>query len=558
MRDEQKQNAPEVAAADSEIRELRHTLLTHVMRVLFLAGFPALIVGGYYVATDGNWMYGLAYVVLFCALGILYVARRIPYHVRIGALLALAYGLALLSVFRGGLSSNVRLFLLMLPLMAVVFLGRRAGFVALALSMLTMSEFAGLFSLEILKIPVSVQVLSHKPMAWFSYTLTLLFVSAFVITSLNQLVSRFREVLIKSHDLANKLDTQRMQAEQNAEYAYLHAVRMQWVAEFGNALASLRRREMVAWRTVRDMERSLDLYQVNVFLTDRTGSTLILAAAAGAQGEALVAEGFSVWVGERSLLGQVAQTGREQVRVLSPDEAEEFPLSRVEMALPLVVRGELLGVLDIHSTEATFSDSDMQLFRVVAGYVTASLDMLAALEEINGQLQEMRTLYSQYTTAGWRSLLEAKLKLSYTAGALPEAAVQTLAAEALRDRAIRSCPPVEGTDDYLLVVPLIARDVPLGYLAFTRSVEQGDWDAETRVFIEAAAERLALALDNTRLLVQTRRQAFYQEQLGRLDDVVWRNPSTAAIMESSVQELGRVLDAHEVQIYLTPVQWEAQ
>jgi len=57
------------------------------------------------------------------------------------------------------------LFLLMLPLMAVVFLGRRAGFVALALSMLTMSEFAGLFSLEILKIPVSVQILSHKPMA---------------------------------------------------------------------------------------------------------------------------------------------------------------------------------------------------------------------------------------------------------------------------------------------------------------------------------------------------------------------------------------------------------
>jgi GAF domain-containing protein len=88
--------------------------------------------------------------------------------------------------------------------------------------------------------------------------------------------------------------------------------------------------------------------------------------------------------------------------------------------------------------------------------------------------------------------------------------------------------------------------------------ELGDWDAETRVFIEAAAERLALALDNTRLLVQTRRQAFYQEQLGRLDDVVWRNPSTAAIMEGSVQELGRVLDASEVQVYLTPMVWEAQ
>jgi putative methionine-R-sulfoxide reductase with GAF domain len=283
-----------------------------------------------------------------------------------------------------------------------------------------------------MEISTDVQVLSHKPVAWFSYTLTWLFASVFVGSLLDPTAHPFRATLIKSHDLTYKLDTQRMQAEQSAEYANLHAVRMQWVAEFGNALASLRRREMVAWRTVREMERSLNLYQVNVFLADRTGSTLVPGGGRRVQGETLVAEGLSVWVGERSLLGKVAQTGREQIRVLSPDEMEYFPLSRVETALPLVVRGELLGILDIHSTESTFSESDMQLFRVVAGYVTTSLDMLAALEEINGQLQEMRALYNQYTIASWRSLLAEKLKLSYATGALSEDPIQTLAARRCR------------------------------------------------------------------------------------------------------------------------------
>lgn len=547
----------QVTAADSEIRELRCALLRHVLGILFWVSIPALLMGIYYVVADGNWTYGLAYIGLFLLLGLLHWVKRIPYRVQIGVLLIIIYALALLSVFRGGLSSNVRLFLLTLPFVAVVFLGRGAGMVVLGLSLLTMAHFAGVFSLKLLAIPDSVQIMSHKPMAWFSYTLTWLLLTVFVMVSLTQLLSRFRETLIHRHDLTHKLNAQRLQAEQDAASARLRAEQMQWVAEFGNALASLRRRESVAWRTVREMERSLHLYQVNVFLTDRTGATLLLTAAAGARGEDLVAAGFPVWIGERSLLGQVAQTGQEQLRVLSPDATAPFPLSRAEMALPLVVRGELLGILDIHGA-AAFSENDQQLFRVVAGYVTTSLDMLAALEEINGQLQEMRMLYSRYTTASWRSLVEAKLQLSHVAGDLSAEAVEALAAEALQTRAACSRPPTAALNTYLLVAPLIARDVPLGYLAFTRAAEHGDWDAETRSFIEAAAERLALALDNTRLLVQTRRQAFYQEQLGRLDEAVWRNPSTQAIMENSVKELGRVLDANEVQVYLTPVQWEAQ
>jgi len=61
-----------------------------------------------------------------------------------------------------------------------------------------------------------------------------------------------------------------------------------------------------------------------------------------------------------------------------------------------------------------------------------------------------------------------------------------------------------------------------------------------------------VTLDNTRLLIEARRQALYDEQLGRLDDLIWQTPNPEAIMERSVRELGRFLGAHEVQLYLTP------
>jgi GAF domain-containing protein len=92
----------------------------------------------------------------------------------------------------------------------------------------------------------------------------------------------------------------------------------------------------------------------------------------------------------------------------------------------------------------------------------------------------------------------------------------------------------------------------LGYLAFTRATEKGNWNADARSTIMMAAERLAVALDNTRLLVEARRQALYDEQLSQLGDLIWQTPSPEVIMEQSVRELGRFLGASEAQLYLTP------
>ena len=547
----------ETEATYSEIHEWQQDLLKQVMRVLFIIAVPALALGIYYVVSDGNLVFAPLYIALFLILAVVRFWKRVSYSVQVGTLLALIYGLAILAVTRAGLGSNVRLFLLAMPFVAAIFLGKRAGLIAVAVSMLTMLFFAALFSTGQMMVAEDVQVMSHKAEAWLSYSLNLLLANMLVIASLNYLLPRLNAALGQSRAMAQAFEAQRRRAELEAQRSRVQAERMVWAAAFGNSLTWLLQRERVVWRVVREMAKELNLYQVNLFLADRQGTTLSWVAASGEEGESWVREGWQISVGERSLLGRVAQSGQEQLVVLPPEASQRFPLSRVEVALPLIVRGEIFGILDIHSAEAAFSEEDLQLFRVVAGYVSASLETARLLEETEARIQEMRALYAQYTVASWRSLLEVQEIQSFSEGMVPADKIRQWATPALEEQTSRST-LLDDKETYLLVVPLIARDVPLGYLAFTRAVQKGDWDRETCLFIETAAERLALALDNTRLLVETRRQAFYQEQLGRIDDIVWGNSSIEAIMRQSVQELGRFLGANEAQLYVTPSPPEIQ
>ena len=374
---------------------------------------------------------------------------------------------------------------------------------------------------------------------------------AFFVVSQSYLIPRLAEALDRSREQARAMEADRLAAEYNAEQRQRHAERLGWAAALGNVLAALRQRDLIVWRVVREIEQAFDVYQVNLFLTDRTGEMLNLVAAAGAQGEALVENGYQIAVGTRLLPGRVAQIGREQTVLPLPGELAHFPESRVEVCFPLSVRGEILGVLDIHSEASAFTEEALQLFRIVTGYVTTSLDMVQLLEDSDARTQEMRALYAQYTQASWRALLEAGQAQSYAVGSATSPVVAVLAAEVVETLEPRST-WLDDEQVYLLIVPLVARDVALGYLAFTRSAEKGDWNADSRAVIGAAAERLALALDNTRLLVEARRQAVYDDQLSQLSAAIWETPSSEVIMEQTVRELGRFLGASDVQLYVLP------
>ncbi|MBN2393763.1 MAG: GAF domain-containing protein [Anaerolineae bacterium] len=542
-------------AYSTEIREWQHELLNWVLRIVFIVAIPALLIAAYYVWKDGRaWLIPF-YALSFVILGFVRFSKKASYALQTGTLLTIVYGLVVLSLVRAGLSSNARIFLLSFSFIATIFLGRRAALASIAVVVITMGIAGWLFSAGVWAIPADVQVLSDKPTAWLSYTFTLLLVSTFFMTSQLYLFPRLAEALVQSQDLARELTADRERAVREAEIKQRHAEQLGWVANLGHVLASLRQRDELIWRVVREIAQTFDIYQANLFLINRSGDMLLLAATSGQLGEELARSGTAtateILVGARSAPGRAAQLGREQMALPSPEELPQFPDSRVEISLPLSVRGEVLGVLDLHSTRPAFPDEELQIFRIIASQVTTALDMLRSLEETQIQVQETRALYAQHTLASWRTLLGLAPVQSAVGVQVAASQVTVLAQKALAEKEPRST-RLNADGVYLLVVPLVARDVALGYLAFTRAAEKGDWNTDACSMIMMAAERLAVALDNTRLLVEARRQALYDERLSQLGDLIWQTPSPEVIMEQSVRELGRFLGASEAQLYLTP------
>ncbi len=542
-------------AYSAEVREWQGELLDHVLRIVFIVAIPALLLASYYVwIDDRGWLIPF-YVAGVILVGIVRFWKRAPYNLKTGLLLLIVYGLVALSLARAGLSSNANVFLLGFSFVAAIFLGRRGALFSIAVTIITMGIAGWFFSTGVWTIPTEVQLLSAKPSAWLSYTFTLLLVGAFFIASQLYLFPRLTAALARSREMTRELEADREQAVREADVKHRRAEQLEWVANLGHTLALLRQREELVWRVVREISATFDIYQANLFLMNRSGDTLLVAASAGQLGEELARSGATtlaeVPVGARNALGQAAQLGKEQMALHLPEQLAQFPDSRVEISLPLSVRGEVLGVLDLHSTRPAFTEEELQIYRIIAGQVTTALDMVRSLEETQTQTREMRALYAQHTLASWRTLLETAPMHSAAGVQIDASQVMALAQGAMADQQPRST-WLEAEGVYLLVVPLVAHDVALGYLAFTRSAAKGDWDANTRSLMTMAAERLAVTLDNTRLLVEARRQALYDEQLSHIGDLIWQTPRPEAIMEQSVRELGRFLGASEAQLYLTP------
>ncbi|MBN2391042.1 MAG: GAF domain-containing protein [Anaerolineae bacterium] len=542
-------------AYPAEVHEWQHRLLDHVLQIVFIVAIPALLLAAYYVWKDGRARLIPFYVVGVVFVGLVRFWKRAPYRLKTATLLAVVYGLAALSLVRAGLSSNARIFLLGFSFIATIFLGRRAALLSIAAAIITMGIAGWLFSTGIWNIPAEIQLLSDKPAAWLSYTFTFLMVNAFFVASQLYLFPRLAEALTHSQELAQELTEDREQAVREAEAKQRHAEQLGWVSNLGHVLASLRQRDELVWRVVREIAETFDIYQANLFLMNRSGDTLLLAATSGQLGEELARSGVAtvaeIPVGARNAPGRAAQFGKEQMALPLPEELSQFPDSRVQISLPLSMRGEVLGVLDLHSTRVAFSEEELQIFRIIVGQMTTALDMLRSLEERQAQTQEIRTLYAQHTLASWHTLLGKASMQSATGVQVAIPQVNALAQKAMAEKQAHSM-WLEADGVYLFIVPMVAHDVALGYLAFTRAAEKGDWDAGTRNLIAMAVEHLAVALDNTRLLIEARRQALYDEQLGRLGDLIWQTPSPEVIMERSVRELGRFLGASEVQMVLTP------
>lgn len=149
--------------------------------------------------------------------------------------------------------------------------------------------------------------------------------------------------------------------------------------QVGRTLCSVLERDKLVHEILRLAREALELPRCAVLLVDPTSKDLVIQAALGYGG----VSGMRIPEGQ-GITGHVAKTG-EPIRVPDVSRDQRYIPGELqtgsEMAAPMLIRGELVGVLDAGSPMPdAFDDRDLELFASFASYAAVAIHNAAAFE----------------------------------------------------------------------------------------------------------------------------------------------------------------------------------
>lgn len=307
-------------------------------------------------------------------------------------------------------------------------------------------------------------------------------------------------------------------------------------AQVGQAISATRDLNQLLKQVVNlILERFADFYHAQVFLLSDDGQYAELRESTGEAGQQLLARGHKLQVGSQSVIGQVTSLGEARiVRDTDLDTThrrnELLPNTRSEMALPLSVGGRVIGALDIQSMKPNvFGESEVRVFQTMADQLAVAIENARLFERTQHDLEEIEILNRRLTGEGWQKFRQNRgLTSGYQADA---AGVRALSAG--------EAAPDVGADNGLRM-PLVVRGESVGVLDVTSRSGQAP-NEEVAAILAAVADRVALALDSTRLSEGALYQAEREQVLSRLSAELQATTDLDVILKVAAREASRAL-----------------
>jgi GAF domain-containing protein len=311
---------------------------------------------------------------------------------------------------------------------------------------------------------------------------------------------------------------------------------LQAAADISRAATAMRDPDELLRLTLDLIRERFGFYHASIFLLDEAGEFAVLRESTGEVGAQLKARGHKLGVGSHSLVGWVAQNRRPRVAMDVAGDPYHFknpllPNTRSEASLPLVAGEQLLGVLNVQSTELNAFDEDrVRVLQTLADQLSVAIQNAQLFQRTQANLREMSALYQQVTETAWRSFLRQQPReLSFD--------LEPGAAQA---------PQPDGAP---LALALRMGGEVVGAIELY-GVSASRLGPEEQAVFDTLATQISVALESAALFQDTQRRR-RREQL--INEITYQMRSTlnpSAIVQSGIRELGRALGATEVVVRL--------
>jgi GAF domain-containing protein len=501
----------------------RERFLDGVLRGSCILGLIAIVL---YLFTPSTVVFKLLAILTYAILVAVTWFNRLPYFIRAGVFLLLLFLAGFSSMLDYGIADASLLFLGFIVMSGLLFSQRTSLYFAIGIA---------LISLLIFGLPGSTVLIWAKTIGILSI------VSIIIAIGLRTSQDEFTKTQEEARRMLTALREEHSTLEQRVE---------ERTSGLTQKTEQLRATSYIARKTaeVQDLATLLDtvarlvtdqfgFYHTGIFLINETGDQAVLQAASSEGGRRMIERGHSLSVGTQGIVGHVAAQKKPRIALDVGTDAiffnnPDLPMTRSELALPLLVRGKVVGVLDIQSDQPrAFDVEDIDVLQTLSDQIAIAIENARLMDETQAAILQLEALTSVRTREAWsKKLRERSRVFTYTP--------LGLRAEKLSHN-----------NDKAISVPIMLRGQKIGTISIAR---KGDatWSKLDKDLVEEIASQVGLAVDNIRLLEEATERAKQEQMVGKLAARFSQSLDLDTLLQTAARELGQLPNISEVSVFV--------
>jgi GAF domain-containing protein len=547
-------------------RMLRNILYVVIAATVVISLIDAVFFGRY---TTG---YALGTLAIASIVSLYFLQRRVLWPARIiipiGALIALSYllfvgngvhdiaisGMMLVLVLAGitlGGRATVVFGVLSVAAIAAVGIAEMAGYVPNSFGaqfsdvvVISVAILAGAFLLRLLlnRLQQVIQELQQSERQQIQ-------VNSELLTLKESLETRVME-------RTKELEDRTVELESATAKVQVRASQFEALAQVTQAITSIRDLNELLPRIATLISKEFGFYHVGVFLVDDAKEYAVLSATNSEGGRRMLERRHRLRVGEQGIVGNVTATGIPRVAMDVGEDAVFFdnpdlPETHSEMALPLQIGIQVIGALDVQSTQTgAFTGEDIQMLSLLANQVSLAIENARLFEDTRRALAESEAVSRQAIRETWKKLPAEQNLLGYRytiTGTIPLSQPLELAGPK-KGRA-----NIDQTETSQIVVPIELRGERIGSLIVQSPTTQ-EMDPDQIDLIKAVADRVAISAENARLFDETTRRAEREKTVSEITGKIRSVNDPQAMIQIAIEELRNALGATRVEVIPQTIQ----
>ena len=348
-----------------------------------------------------------------------------------------------------------------------------------------------------------------------------------------------------------------------------NTLQLETIADVAREIAIIRDMNTLLSVSANLIHERLKYYHVGIFLVDERGEYAILRAARSVAADEMLAKNYKLKIGQTGLVGNVTKTGQAYIALDVGTDAVHFenpylPETRSEIVLPLRSRNLTIGALDIQAiVPNAFGKRDIQTFQILADQLSAAIENAQLAQQVEVSMREIINANRTQTQRAWQT---ANNNIEFPAyeydGSQISAVPHDLSSDLLKQ--LESGKPIilkQGVQrqneinnrQNTLMIPLMLLNQVIGVIGLEQEDPDHIWSDEEIAIAQAAANRAALTLENSRLLEDSQRRATREQAISHISAKIGAGTEIETILKTAIRELGAQIGGTQITVEMGSV-----